>query len=563
MSIKMASNRQLNDSSKLTSNSSHYKRPHFVQTFYSKSIFIHTYEYKTFYFIRIIGIELVANKVSNYLYWVRLMKILSIFFISIFFLISCEQEKNEDKSPVVKRDKPLGERSKESDWQNLDNDTIVEESSSNDDLPTKSIEKSSTDPLNIDIEDELVVLKQKDRKIKVAKENILITSEVSKNNIKILSPSDKPKANLRTFKSKPREFVIKSFSKNVIGVRLEDIVKFSPENNSFLSQLSLRMNRYKEFYFGSKEVMSHINFLISKPVYDIRKPNKIKLIVGSVVEKSFGDSVDTSMYHFGNSTDKFAASDSDNSHLIYITELEFDRKAKRLDFQIRNQDIKLISHSKYRFTVGLKERRLIIEDENDKNFKIVFPVGVGALDLGVTEKGVNQLMTPIYKEQFLDQSLEGVSWAHRDDESYYQGRPFIRFRKDTWRFGGWSQIGLHIQQNAVFKRAFDSHGCMRLRPKDLEASFRLFRHSQANRKGLVEGNILLTLGRSEIDHPMPKINSSVKVVKNIGTKFDPETTTDEFGLTAIEKRKVTPTEFSQIWINILKDYSSNKIKVFD
>jgi hypothetical protein len=365
---------------------------------------------------------------------------------------------------------------------------------------------------------------------------------------------------------KPKELMtyteLFNIPSNYRGVRLEDIKKYGAVKVPVLNQLALRMSRYQDFYFGPRDDLKvHMNFLIDKPRLKKDDTDKVLIKVGSVVEVANGLNVDASLW--GGPIDaQFDSADTDNDHYIYVHHLMFDRKARRLDFQYeKSVQVFNVNDLEFEVKIGLKERRLILSEKENKDFEIVMPVGVGSIDMGVTKRGVYQFLTPIYEGQNIDTNLEKVSWAHRDDKDYYQGKPFIRFRTNKRRLGGWSQIGLHIKQNYKFKRGYDSHGCMRLRNEDLQTVFRLIMNSKTNRKGLVEASIKLKLGKWDKDHPMPKINNRIKIVKNFGTEQFPETGLDELGLTAVEYLNVSESEYKRIWDKLERDYKNNKIPV--
>lgn len=343
----------------------------------------------------------------------------------------------------------------------------------------------------------------------------------------------------------------------ITGVRLEDVKKYSEFDSRIpISELIRRMKKFPKFYFGSWNSKSHLNFFVEDPIID---GDIVNLKVASIVETAQGETVDARKWG-GSSVAKFDSADRDNKFEVHMNDLYVDLSSEKLSFELEGKEVIELSDTRFELNVDLKNRRVIVKDSNNDDLKFVFPVGVGAIDFGVKDKSGYSLMTPYYENQFVDTDLNQVSWAHRDDKRYYQGKPFIRFRTTDSMYGGWSQIGFHIKQNAVFKRAYDSHGCMRLRNMDLQALFRVVLNTQ-NRNGLVRASINLEID-DELDHPMPKINNRIKIVKNGGTKNRPKTIKDSDGLTAIESISVTQDELSEIWSKIEESYQRNEIKIF-
>lgn len=341
------------------------------------------------------------------------------------------------------------------------------------------------------------------------------------------------------------------------GVRLADIAKFNSTKFTEAGLLESRIKKYPQFYFDDDSAISHMNFLLEEP--SVQKDGKVTVKIGSIVETAQGRTVNATRWG-GSSQERFDTADNDNRHEIHLNTLTYDPNAKSINFELQDKEVIDIEDTRFKATIGLKERSLILEDQAYSDLKIVVPVGVGALDLGVSSPDTYQLMTPLYEGQNIDTDLNQVSWAHRDDKSYYKGKPFIRYRMNRSQYGGWSTIGLHIQQNRVFVRGFDSHGCMRLRPEDLDAVYRVLMNTE-NEDGLVLADILLKLDENELEHPMPKVNDRVKVVKNFGTRENPRTGKDRHGLTTTESRILTKADYLAIWERIEKDYELGKINI--
>lgn len=173
-----------------------------------------------------------------------------------------------------------------------------------------------------------------------------------------------------------------------------------------------------------------------------------------------------------------------------------------------------LSETDFRAEVGLIERLVILRDYTN-NIKMIFPLGVGAFDEGVQNLGSTSLVTPRFKNAWLDKR---EAYAARTKPSYYAGKPFLRITTNQELDQGYTTIGFHAQPNlAPFLRGFDSHGCMRMQTDDLIAFHRLL----ANNPRLhIPISVSYRVFGSD-DHPAPKVNSPYKTVYNVGTRTAP------------------------------------------
>jgi hypothetical protein len=182
-----------------------------------------------------------------------------------------------------------------------------------------------------------------------------------------------------------------------------------------------------------------------------------------------------------------------------------------------------LAQTQFSIEVGLIPRTMVLTDSRF-GIKKIYPLGVGGID-AVTKPGKIRIVTPLFKDAGLQKRFV---IAKRTEPSYYQGKPFLRI---TSKGGLWTAIGFHIQQNKIFVRGFDSHGCMRLRNKDLRELFQIVT------KGSLE-EMPLQVGFSvseKNDHPYPQFTEYYKAIKNFGTVLKPLIKRDEFGLVIMEK----------------------------
>ena len=107
----------------------------------------------------------------------------------------------------------------------------------------------------------------------------------------------------------------------------------------------------------------------------------------------------------------------------------------------------------------------------------------------------------------------GYSWNTRQriHPSYYKGRPFIAIFLNGDVQNGYRQIGMHYQIQAVMERGFFSHGCIRVRDKDLYALDAILNEGDDDS---LYANFAYKLDDryAQFDHPMPKINDRYNAV---------------------------------------------------
>lgn len=123
------------------------------------------------------------------------------------------------------------------------------------------------------------------------------------------------------------------------------------------------------------------------------------------------------------------------------------------------------------------DRKVILEDFGNKIW-IVLPVGVGSLDIrpsasnsaplsvSITTGEINNPSRPARFVKHADPTSDGSSsnTRRRIIPDYYAGRPFLGIRYSD---GTYTEIGMHYQIDSFLTRGFVSHGCIRVRDKDL------------------------------------------------------------------------------------------------
>jgi hypothetical protein len=183
------------------------------------------------------------------------------------------------------------------------------------------------------------------------------------------------------------------------------------------------------------------------------------------------------------------------------------------EISIQNEAIIPLKETFFQVNVGLIERKVIIEDTMN-GIKMIFPIGVGAFDEGVMNEGVTSLVTPRFQNGYIDQR---AVVSKRDKPRYFAGKPFIRILKGKDLESDSTAIGFHIEINDSFVRGFDSHGCMRLREKDLLAFHDLIMFGSRQQIPIK----VKYKTADNADHPAPKRNTAYKTILNKGSSENP------------------------------------------
>lgn len=274
----------------------------------------------------------------------------------------------------------------------------------------------------------------------------------------------------------------------IVGVRIEDIVSSNPGLIPGLANIVEIIKKSPEAFFTQGPVdVIHDIFVSRLPEVD---GGMVKLNLTAFIKYK------------------------DQSANFEKLTINYDTHAKALsDLSIQNDGAYSVKEMNFQISVGLIERKVIIEDKM-KGIKLVFPIGVGAFDEAVmNERGVS-LVTPRFQNGFIDQR---AVISKREKPRYFDGKPFIRVLKGHDLVTDSTAIGFHIEINDSFVRGFDSHGCMRLRVQDLMAF-----HDLIMLGSVQQTPITITYKTSDLaDHPAPKRNKTYKTILNTGTIASP------------------------------------------
>lgn len=185
----------------------------------------------------------------------------------------------------------------------------------------------------------------------------------------------------------------------------------------------------------------------------------------------------------------------------------------------------------FQINVSLIERKLILTDSQYK-IKKIYPIGVGSFDMGVspTARGSTRLVTNLFLDASINQS---TAERARTSPSYYKGKPFMPI---TTQRGTNTNFAFHIEVNNRFIRGFDSHGCMRVREKDLMELYAILMGGASKK---IPVNVSYEIADLD-DHPAPKVNDSYQRVKNFGSAAQPQLRRDGHNLVILERVKGEP-----------------------
>ena len=187
------------------------------------------------------------------------------------------------------------------------------------------------------------------------------------------------------------------------------------------------------------------------------------------------------------------------SFYYQIFYVHLDRKTSQVTYLISYKN-SIWENRKLKIEIFSLERKVFLTQSNGNIIKI-YPIAVGGFDEAVLSNSVS-LVTPHYRNAYLNLS---VSQRSRNNPNYFKGRPFLRISTQNTI---WTPIGLHIKQNAKLRRGFESHGCIRMREKDLYELYQFL-------VGTSDGKIPLSITHTSTmawDHPYPTIEDSYNTI---------------------------------------------------
>lgn len=182
------------------------------------------------------------------------------------------------------------------------------------------------------------------------------------------------------------------------------------------------------------------------------------------------------------------------------------------------EDIPL-GNTQFKIVGDVLDRKVILEETNHGIYKI-FPIGVGGFDIQTApgmDGGVasTTFTFPNAKMKSTQDYQTYSNTRSRINPTYYKARPFLALYANGTNYRG---IGLHYQiEDDGLTRGFVSHGCVRVRDKDLYQLDAILNDGPLTE---ISANIVYDLqGYKHLDHPMPKLNHkySLKVFSQVAT----------------------------------------------
>lgn len=273
----------------------------------------------------------------------------------------------------------------------------------------------------------------------------------------------------------------------ILGVHLNDVVNNFPKAIAGLPNINVYMKSNPELFFPYGSIQKVHNVHISK-VPDLRSGVMTLELTGFVKYK-------------------------DQTRFEKV-QVAYTNNAKKMDdVSVTLKESISINDTDFVIQVGLVERKVIFEDKTN-SIKFVMPTGVGSFDEGVMNEGQYSLLTPRFKEGYIDRR---TVISKREKPRYFANKPFIRLLKGNDLSTDMTPIGFHTEINDSFVRGFDSHGCMRLRDQDLFALHDLIMDGTRQKTPITIAYRL----SDKMDHPAGKRNKGYKAVVNSGTKESP------------------------------------------
>jgi hypothetical protein len=173
-----------------------------------------------------------------------------------------------------------------------------------------------------------------------------------------------------------------------------------------------------------------------------------------------------------------------------------------------------LSKAQFMINTGLIQRLVILNDIQD-NIEIVYPLGVGGVDEGVIHPGVNSMLTPLFSGAVLKRSTVTKS---RHIPTYYRDLPFMPI---TTKRGLLTPIAFHVSILSdedwatrgpnYLVRGLESHGCMRLRKKDLMEMFTIVEQGALSEIPVNVDLFAFNIGADQIPSPSEGIPTELHV----------------------------------------------------
>jgi hypothetical protein len=237
------------------------------------------------------------------------------------------------------------------------------------------------------------------------------------------------------------------------------------------------------------------------------------------------------VYH--NITALMASQNAENFFRFFSIHVTTNGGHREIDEVQIQKDVPL-SQAQFMINTGLIQRLVILNDLKD-NIEIIYPLGVGGVDENVINPDAYSMLTPLFSDAVLKRST--VTKA-RHMPTYYRDLPFMPL---TNKRGLLTPIAFHISVLSdsdwetrgpnYLVRGFESHGCMRLRKKDLMEMFTIVEQGGLEEIPVNVDLFAFNIGASEVAtvgeniptelHPYPLTRSVYERVKNMAAPGQP------------------------------------------
>jgi len=323
---------------------------------------------------------------------------------------------------------------------------------------------------------------------------------------------------------------------DVKNVRVSDVARFRGEIDSNLSLFTKWAEKNSDELFQGLDIKEVHNLFLTD--FPQRDGAKFKYKLGAFVELKESDDL-SERFFFVN-----LVAQGEN--------LEESGSRVKGDVEVYQTSIRALKDTALKVEVALGSRKAIVKDDS-LGIKMVFPLGVGAIDENVLNDGVSSI-TPRFKNGVLDKRY---AMYERKMPRYYMGKPFIRLLSQEDPKEGFTGIGFHAQPNGDdFIRAFDSHGCMRMLDADLYTMYWLVTESATGKTPIVVNFNL----NDKSEHPFPKREKPYKRVLNTGSESSPDFALDIDDLVQLQYNYKSDAPVSSFKddvdddVNVLFDY---------
>lgn len=298
----------------------------------------------------------------------------------------------------------------------------------------------------------------------------------------------------------------------VVGVRVDDFRKYSETKIPRLKELIYTMKMQPERFF--KHPVLELHGIYFRALPEIEGSTVILKVDAMIAHNEYFKSREELGWPGGIDLTEYEKYEK----VLRFRDVVFERLTVRynsgdgaLNAKADLDQVIDLKNTEFEVNVAMLDRRIIMTDKRS-DLRFVFPTGLGSLDIK-TEFNDVRLLTPIYKNAFLDKARAIYA---RKKPSYFEGKPFIRITTKEDPSKGHTAIGFHIDQSGgSLIRGFVSHGCLRMKERDLYFMYEIVRFGTPQR---ISVNTRYRIQGDLTNHPYPMKNSSYSRLKKYKLK---------------------------------------------